>query len=40
MDAGYVSDASAYQNVIDQLNQSDGESQFIQLVTMQNHWLC
>lgn len=37
IDAGYVSDASAYQNVIDQLNQSDGESQFIQLVTMQNH---
>lgn len=37
IDTGYVSDASAYQNVIDQLNQSDGESQFIQLVTMQNH---
>ncbi len=37
IDAGYVSDASAYQNVIDQLNQSSGKSQFIQLVTMQNH---
>ena len=37
IDDGYVSDASAYQNVIDQLNQSSGKSQFIQLVTMQNH---
>lgn len=32
----YVSDKAAYQNVLDALNNSD-HSQFIQLVTMQNH---
>lgn len=32
----YVSDEAAYQNVLDVLNNSD-HSQFIQLVTMQNH---
>lgn len=32
----HVSDKAAYQNVLDALNNSD-HSQFIQLVTMQNH---
>lgn len=35
--SGYVSDASAYQEVLDRLNASEGESKFIQLITMQNH---
>lgn len=33
----YVSDAASYQNVLDYLQQSTDQSQFIQLVTMQNH---
>lgn len=32
----YVSDAAAYQNIIDQLN-SEEHPQFVQMVTMQNH---
>ena len=33
----YVSDAAAYQDVIDSLNSDNGKARFIQLVTMQNH---
>lgn len=33
----YVSDTASYQNVLDYLQQSTDQSQFIQLVTMQNH---
>ncbi|MBW3091159.1 LTA synthase family protein [Bifidobacterium miconisargentati] len=33
----YVSDASTYQNILDMLNKSKKNPQFLQIVTMQNH---
>lgn len=35
--SGYVSDAAAYQEVLDKINADPSKSKFIQLVTMQNH---
>ncbi|WP_164520960.1 LTA synthase family protein [Bifidobacterium samirii] len=35
--SGYVSDAAAYQSVLDELQQHGSEHRFVQLVTMQNH---
>lgn len=35
--SGYVSDAAAYQEVLDKINADPSKSKFVQLVTMQNH---